>query len=69
MPGGEHQQRRGDELNQPHHAEIEGAAGHFVDLPADRYGGDLLGKLRETAGADIEQKRPVGGQRRSGPNS
>jgi hypothetical protein len=59
MPGGKHQQRRRDELNQADHAEIKGAAGQLIDLPADRDGGDLLGKLRKTAGADIEQERPV----------
>ena len=34
----------GKELHQPDHAEIEGAAGQVIDLPADRHRADLAGR-------------------------
>jgi hypothetical protein len=62
VAGGEHQDCGGNELNQPDHAEIERAAGHFVDLPADRDPGDLAGETRESADPKVKLERPVGEQ-------
>ena len=59
MAGDENEQRRGQELRQPDHAEIEGAAGEVVDLPADRTARDLAGEARKASRQQEEQERPV----------
>ena len=59
VAGDENQQRRGQELHQPDHAELEGAAGDVVDLPADRNRRDLAGEARQAARQQEEQERPV----------
>ena len=55
----ENQQRRGQELHQPDHAELKSAAGDFVDLPADRDRRDLAGEARQAARQQEEQERTV----------
>jgi hypothetical protein len=47
--GDKHQERSRQELHQPDHAEIEGAAGEIIDLPADRDARDLAGEARQAA--------------------
>ena len=59
VAGHENQQRRGQELHQPDHAELEGAAGDVVDLPADRNRCDLAGEARKAARQQEKQERPV----------
>ena len=56
MARDKHQERRGDELHQPDHAELKGAARQFVDLPAHGDGGDLVGIFREAARAQVKQE-------------
>src|SRR5512147_2610199 len=41
LAGDEHQKRGREKLHQPNHAEVEGAAGEIIDLPADRDRADL----------------------------
>jgi len=53
------QERRGQELHQPDHAELEGAAGDVVNLPPDRHRRDLAGEARQAARQQKEQERPV----------
>ena len=59
VAGDEKQQRRRQELHQPDHAEMEGAAGELVDLPADRDRRDLAGEARKAARQQEEQERSV----------
>ena len=59
VAGDENQQRRRQELHQPDHAELEGAAGEVVDLPADRDRRDLAGEARQASRQQEEQERPV----------
>jgi hypothetical protein len=55
VPGHKDQQRTRNELNQPHQAQIECAAGQIIDLPAHRDGGNLIGEFRKAA-REIEQQ-------------
>ena len=55
----EQQQRRRQELHEPDHAEIEGAAGQVVNLPADGDRADLGREPRKTARQQKQQKRFV----------
>ena len=57
MAGHEQQQRGRQELHQPDHAEIEGAAGHVVDLPADGDRPDLAGEARQASRQQKRQER------------
>jgi hypothetical protein len=59
VAGNKYQQRGGKKLHQPDHAEIEGAAGQVVDLPADRDRADLARKSRQAARPQEEQERSV----------
>ena len=59
VAGDEQQQRRRQKLHQPDHAELERAAGHVVDLPADRDRADLAGEPRKAARQQKEQERSV----------
>ena len=59
MTGDEHQQRGRKKLHQPDHAEVEGAAGQAIDLPAHRHRGDLAGETRKTPGQQKQQKRSL----------
>jgi hypothetical protein len=59
MAGNENEQRRGQELHQPDHAELKGAAGHVVDLPADRNRRDLTGEARKASRQQKKQERGV----------
>src|ERR1700722_14735689 len=52
----EQKQRGREKLPQAAHAEIEGAAGQRVDLPADRDRSDLAGGAREAARQQKQQK-------------
>jgi hypothetical protein len=63
---GKHQQRRGNELHQPDQAELKSAASQFVDLPAHRDGGDLVGIFREAARSQKAQERAVAEQAHAG---
>ena len=58
LPGDKHQQRGRQKLHQPDHAEVEGAAGEIVDLPADRDRADLA---REARQAPRQQEEDKGG--------
>jgi hypothetical protein len=59
VPGGEDQNRRGNKLHQPYHAEIEGAVGERINLPAHGYRGHLIRKFGESASPKIKLKSPV----------
>src|SRR6478735_1098997 len=63
MAGDEHQQRRGQELHEADHAEVEGRAGEIVDLPADRDRRDLAGETRQAAREQEEQEGAMGEER------
>jgi hypothetical protein len=56
LPCNEYEQRGGKKLHQPDHAELEGAAGQIVDLPADRHRGDLTGKPRQASRQQKEEE-------------
>jgi len=60
MAGEDHQQRGWQKLHKPDHAEVEGAAGQVIDLPADRDCADLGGETRERA---RQQEADDGGPR------
>ena len=73
MTGRQRQQQRRDELHQSDQAEIEGAAGDGVDLPAHRHGHHLEAEAGGDARAPERRERRVpqwrvrrGGRRRSG---
>jgi len=57
LPCDEDQQRGRKELHEPDHAEVEGAAGEIVNLPADRDRADLA---REAGQAPRQQKENEG---------
>ena len=57
VAGHEQQQGGREELHQPDHAEIERAAGHVVDLPADGDGPDLAGEARQASRQQKRQER------------
>ena len=59
MADQQHQQDRGDELDQPDQAEIKGPTGQVVDLPADRHPHHLVGDRCSGSGADKHQQRAV----------
>src|SRR6202034_3168854 len=63
LSGRKHQDGRRDELHQPDHAEIEGAAGQCIDLPAHGDGGNLIGKFGKGPRPEIKPERPVTEQR------
>src|SRR5437764_675225 len=56
VAGDEYQQRGRQELHQPDHAEVEGAAGEIIDLPADRDRSDLAGETRQASRQQEEDK-------------
>lgn len=64
MPSRKHQKERWDELHLPHHAQIEGASGERVDLPAHRHTDNLVREFREAAGEEVRPEGPVAPQRR-----
>lgn len=63
VAGDEHEQCARNELHEAGEAEIEGAAGQRIDLPADSDRGDLIGEFRQGARGDVEQQRRVSRQR------
>ena len=56
MAGRQRQAGERQELHQADEAEIEGAAGEIIDLPADRHRADLAGKSREASRQQEEEK-------------
>ena len=66
MAGDEDEERHRHELRQPHQPELEGAAGHRIDLPAERHGRHLRREAREAAPDEVEQERRVGEEPRRG---
>jgi hypothetical protein len=63
LASNKYQKRRRQELHQPDHTEIEGAAGHVIDLPADRYRTDLARKARQASRQQKEDQRALSEQR------
>jgi hypothetical protein len=64
VSGDEGQHQRGQELDQPDHAEREGAARQLVDLPAHGDRDDLAREVREDAPDEVLLERTVTEQRR-----
>ena len=63
VAGDEDEQRARNELHQTGEAEIEGAAGQRIDLPAYGDRCDLIGEFRQGARGDVEQQRRMSRQR------
>jgi hypothetical protein len=59
VAGDENEARHRQKLRQADHAEVEGAMRQRIDLPADRYGGDLVGTARKPPSDEKQQERLV----------
>jgi hypothetical protein len=60
----EHQERRGDELDQSHHPQREGAVRQGINLPPDSDARDLIRELREATREEIEKEGRMAKQNR-----
>ena len=59
MAGGKCQDCGGNELHQPHHAEVERATCQRINLPTNRHRSDLVAELGKAAGCEIKQEGAV----------